>query len=86
MKKIRDLISHKINKINCSLFGHTEIKLIEKYNEWDIEKNYHIDRSDGRVIGFTVPHIERKVFCKFRCRKCGIVGIGMITFNNLHEV
>ena len=65
-----------LNTLSCKFNGHSP-KIIEKYNDTITIRNYQFF---GNKLVLVPPFESHKIYCKWKCKQCGVVSIGNLTY------
>jgi hypothetical protein len=76
-------LNRVISLLRCKLNGHSNITVIEVYEEIDRPKNY--SGTHLKNLTLTKPYFETTIRGKLRCNTCGRVFIGFIVKNNVRQ-
>ena len=74
--KLRKWFNSIINNFKCGLHGHTDISIIESYDNITITKNYRGNNLDKLVL--VAPYDEVIIKGKLKCHRCGQIFLGSV--------
>lgn len=68
------LMQNQIKKFFCKLFRHSQLTIIEEYSRTEKQE---LSVGCGQTLVY-IPVIKSKINCKWRCKRCGSIGVGVV--------